>query len=48
MFFLRFRTGGAPIAFGLFAFIILLFGTVYTVGLSTVGGYLGVYIKHEL
>lgn len=48
MFFLGFGTGGAPIAFGLFAVIILLFGAVYTVGLSAVGGYLGVYIKHEL
>lgn len=48
MFFLGGGTGGAPIAFGLFAVIILLFGAVYTVGLSTVGGYLGVYLKHKL
>lgn len=48
MFFLGFGTGGAPLAFGFFAFIILLFGAVYTVGLSAVGGYLGVYLKHEL
>lgn len=48
MFYLGFGTGGAPIAFGLFAVIILLFGAVYTVGLSAVGGYLGVYIKQEL
>lgn len=47
MFFLGFGNGGAPIAFGLFAFMILLFGAVYTVGLSAVGGYLGVYIKRE-
>lgn len=40
--------GGAPIAFGLFGFLILLLAAVYTVGLSAVGGYLGVYIKNEL
>lgn len=48
MFFMGMTTGGAPMAFGLFAVINLLFGAVYTVGLSAVGGYLGVYIKHEL
>lgn len=48
MFILGFGTGGAPIAFGLFGVMILLFGAVYTVGLSAVGGYLGVYIKQEL
>lgn len=48
MFFLGFGTGGPPRAFGLFAFIILLFGAAYTVGLSAAGGYIGVYLKDEL
>lgn len=48
MFFLGFGMGGPPGAFGMFAVVVLLFGAVYTVGLSAVGGYLGVYAKNEL
>lgn len=40
--------GGAPIAFGFMILVMLLFGALYTVGLSAVGGYLGIYVKNEL
>lgn len=48
LFFVGFGTGGAPSVFGVFLFLILLLGAVYTVGLSAVGGYLGIYFKNEL
>ncbi|MFC7232568.1 DUF5518 domain-containing protein [Saliphagus sp. GCM10025308] len=48
LFFLGFGARGAPIAFGLMAFFMLAFGALYTVGLSAVGGYLGIYLKDEL
>ncbi|USZ70420.1 DUF5518 domain-containing protein [Natronosalvus halobius] len=48
LFFLGFGARGAPIAFGLMGFFVLTFGALYTVGLSAVGGYLGVYLKDEL
>lgn len=41
-------TTGAPIAFGLMAMFMLLMSAVYTVGFSAAGGYLGIYLKHEL
>lgn len=39
---------GAPPVFGLMMVFMLVVGVLYTVGLSAVGGYLGVYIKKEL
>lgn len=48
MFFLGFGAGNAPIGFGVMAFVMLIIGALYTVGLSVVGGYLGVYLKNEL
>ncbi|WP_226008023.1 DUF5518 domain-containing protein [Natrinema salinisoli] len=48
MFFVGFGTGGAPLAFGMMAILMLMFGALYTVGLSAAGGYLGIYLKHEL
>lgn len=48
MFFLGFGTGGPSGAFGLFAVVILLLGALYTVGLSAIGGVLGVYLEQEL
>lgn len=48
MFFVGFGTGGAPLAFGMMAIFMLMFGALYTVGLSAVGGYLGIYLKDEL
>lgn len=47
-FFLGFGNPGAPIAFGIMAIFMLLISALYTVGLSAVGGYLGIYLKHEL
>lgn len=47
-FFLGVGTGGPPFAVGLMAFFILVFGALYTVGLSVVGGVLGIYLKNEL
>ncbi|WP_247002397.1 DUF5518 domain-containing protein [Halosolutus gelatinilyticus] len=46
-FILGFWTGGGP-SFALLAIFVLVFGAVYTVGLSAVGGILGVYVKDEL
>jgi len=40
--------GGTPAAFGLFALIVIGMMAVYTVGLSALGGYLGVYVYEEL
>lgn len=40
--------GQAPIGFGVFALVLLLFGALYTVGLSALGGWLGIYVKYEL
>lgn len=49
---LVFFIGIAPASFSLMvifmAVLLLIFGAVYTVGLSMVGGYLGVYVKNEL
>lgn len=45
---LGFGTTGAPIAFGIMAFFLLMIGAVYTIGLSAAGGYLGIYLKDEL
>ena len=43
-----FGPGGPPAAFGLMAIVVLVFGAIYTVGLGILGGFLGVYLKHEL
>ncbi|UTF53765.1 DUF5518 domain-containing protein [Natronosalvus rutilus] len=48
LFFLGLGARGAPVAFGLMGFFVLTLGALYTVGLSAVGGYLGVYLKDEL
>lgn len=40
--------GTPPVAFGLMLIVVLLLAALYTVGLSAVGGYLGVYFKGEL
>ena len=40
--------GGAPIALGVFGAVALVFVVAYTVGLAVLGGYLGIYIRHEL
>lgn len=48
VFFIGFGHGGPPLGFLLRAFIMLVLGAPYTVGLSAVGGYLGVYVKNEL
>ena len=40
--------GGAPLALGVFGAVALVFVAAYTVGLAVLGGYLGVYIRHEL
>lgn len=39
---------GAPLAFGIFAFFGIAIGALYTVGLSAVGGIIGVYLEDEL
>lgn len=46
-FFVGFGPGGAPTVFGVVMFLFLLLGAVYTVGLSAVGGYLGIYVRNE-
>lgn len=48
MFFIGFGTGGPSGAFGLFAVVILLLSAVYTVGLSVIGGVIGVYLEQEM
>lgn len=48
MFFLGFGTGGAPLMFFFMLVMMLVFGAVYTVGLSAVGGYLSIYFQDEL
>lgn len=48
MFVLGFGVGGPPLAFGMFAIILLIFGALYIVGLSALGGFLGIYAKREL
>lgn len=48
LFFVGFGTGGPPFAFWMMAFVVLLLGAVYTIGLSAVGGFLGIYAKREL
>ncbi|QLG28119.1 DUF5518 domain-containing protein [Halorarum halophilum] len=39
--------GGVSAVFGLMGLVGLLFSALYTVGLSVLGGYLGVYLKNE-
>jgi hypothetical protein len=39
---------GAPAAFSVIGLFVLTVSAVYTVGLSALGGYLGVYIKQEM
>lgn len=50
LFFVLFMLGvtGAPAAFGVLGFVVVLFGALYTLGLGILGGYLGVYAKNEL
>lgn len=48
MFFVGGGMAGPPVAFGLMMVFMLFLGALYTVGLSAVGGYLGIYIKNEL
>ena len=38
----------SPAALGVFGFLIIVFGLVLTVGLSALGGVLGIYAKDEL
>jgi len=38
----------SPAALGIFGFLIIAFGLVFTVGLSALGGVLGIYAKDEL
>lgn len=40
--------GGPRVAFGLMMVFMLVLGALYTVGLSAVGGYVGIYLKNEL
>jgi hypothetical protein len=40
--------GGTPAAFGVLALMVLVMASLYTVGLSALGGYLGVYVRQEL
>lgn len=40
--------GGTPAAFGMFALIAIVFVGLYTIGLSALGGYLGVYVYEEV
>lgn len=40
--------GRSAIGIGVMALFALLFGALYTVGLSIAGGYLGIYLKNEL
>lgn len=44
-----FMVGAIAFLFGLIVlFFVVIFGTVWVVGLSALGGYLGVYIRNEL
>ncbi|SDK67967.1 DUF5518 domain-containing protein [Natronorubrum texcoconense] len=40
--------GGSAPGLGVFFVIVLVFGALYTVGLSIVGAVLGIYVKNEL
>ncbi len=43
-----FPAGGMPVAFGLvFVLFLVVGGIIWTVGLSALGGYLGVYLRDE-
>lgn len=48
LFFVGVGTGQTTTVFGMLMFLFVLLGAVYTVGLSAVGGYLGIYIKNEM
>lgn len=48
LFFTMFFIGAAPIEFGIMVVFMLVFGAVYTIGLSALGGCLGIYLKNEL
>ena len=49
MFLMLILTGAAvESAFGLLVLGAIVFGSVYTVGLSVLGGYLGIYVSQEL
>lgn len=48
MFMTGFALGRPPIRFGIMMFFMLVFVALYTVGLSIVGGFLGVYLKDEM
>ncbi len=49
MFLMVILTGAAvESAFGLLVLGTMVFGSVYTVGLSVLGGYLGIYVRQEL
>lgn len=39
--------GVAPIAFGVLGLFLIALASIYTVGLSAVGGYLGVYLREN-
>ena len=43
-----FTTGSMSVVFGLLVVLfVLVFGVIWTVGLSALGGYLGVYLRDE-
>lgn len=49
LFFGVFAVGGMPVAMGLiFLPILFVFAVIWVVGLSALGGYLGVYLRSEL
>lgn len=43
-----FAAGEGILAFGFMAVVMIVIGALYTVGLSMVGGFLGVYLQDEL
>jgi hypothetical protein len=45
---LSFLFGAPRAAIGVFGFIIIVFGLAFTIGLSALGGLLGVYVKDEM